>query len=360
MEPKSPSFATTAILEEVPQIATPAKATLIPDPIITANIYCSRYIDDLLRDAVAPYRLAMRDDTNDDSFLWFFRYGKRGEHLKLRVHAPEARRELLRANLERTISRFLESIADAPLPAKRISKSALPPVDAEDALDDDYPDRSLLWTTYRRSPVIVGDPIYAQDDRHMALFTRALAASADFLLAEILPASREPRYLQHRQNSFLKLIIAGIASTGLEATRWSVYFRYHHDWLIRHLLSQVSLGVDAAALDAELTGHVDKVRGAVPALARIMIAHQAEEYDRNARSGPLGTWRAAVHEFFSFIQCYRGRPEYDRDPYTDDHSFLPLFKVLHACANQLGFRISNEAFLYRLLIEAAADSEVAP
>ena len=44
----------------------------------------------------------------------------------------------------------------------------------------------------------------------------------------------------------------------------------------------------------------------------------------------------------------------------NDRSFLPLFKVLHACANQLGFRISNEAFLYRLLIEAAAHIEVAP
>jgi hypothetical protein len=331
----------------------------MPDPIITANIYCSRYIDDLLRDAVAPYRIAMRD-TNDDSFLWFFRYGKRGEHLKLRVHAPAARRDVLRANLEQTISRFLESIADAPLPAKRISKSALPSVDAEDALDDDYPDRSLLWTTYRRSPVIVGDPIYAQDDRHMTLFTRALAASADFLLAEVLPASREPGYLQHRQSSFLKLIIAGIASTGLETTQWSVYFRYHHDWLIRHLLSQVSLGVDAAALNAELTGHVDKVRGAIPALARIMTAHQAERHGGNAPSGRLATWRGAVHDFFSFVQRYRGRPEYDRDPYTDDHSFLPLFKVLHACANQLGFRISNEAFLYRLLIEAATDRGVSP
>lgn len=325
------------------------------DPIVTANVYCSRHMDDLLRDAVAPFKSAMQHELGGDGFLWFYRYGKRGEHLKLRLHAPESRREALRASLEQTLSRFLETIADAP-PVERISKSALPPVDVEDAIDEDCPDRSMLWTHYQRSPVIVGDPIYVQDDRHMALFTRAAAASADFLLGEVLPASRDPKYLQRRQNSFLKLMIAGLAATDFAATAWPVYFTYHRDWLIRHLVSQAPLGVDAAALQAEIDGHLEKVRGTLPALARIMDAQRTEVRDGSAPGGPLAAWTAAVREFFAYVTGYRGRPEYNRDPYTDDHTFLPMFKLLHLCANQSGFRISNEAYMHHLLLHAAVAS----
>jgi len=332
--------------------STPALA----DPVITANIYCSRHIDDLLRDAVAPFCAAMLDELGGDGFLWFYRYGKRGEHLKLRLHAPEPWRAALRASLERTMSCFLDGIAGAA-PVDRITKRSLPPVDAEDASDDDRPDRSLLWTTYQRSPVIVGDPIYARDDRHMALFTRALAASAEFLLSEVLPASREANYLQLRQNSFLKLIISGMAATDFTADRWPEYHAYHRDWLVRHLVSNSPLGVDAAAIHAEISGHLDRARSAVPALARIMEAQRAQARDGGAADGPLRAWSAAVRALFAHLIGYRGRPEYDRDPYTGDHTFLPLFKVFHACGNQLGLRISNEAYLHHLLLEAALASQ---
>jgi hypothetical protein len=214
----------------------------------------------------------------------------------------------------------------------------------------------MLWTSYRRSPVLVGDPIYVKDDHHMALFTKAAAASADFLLRDVLPASREPTYLQQRQNAFLKLIIAGLAATDFSAVMWPAYLTYHHDWLIRHLVSQSSLSVDAAAMDIELAGHVDRARGALPALARIISAQRAEARDGGAPGGPLGAWSAAVQEFFAYVRGYRGRPGYDRDPYTDDHSFLPLFKLFHVSANQLGLRISNEAYLHRLLLQSAVAS----
>jgi hypothetical protein len=330
------------------------------DPVVTANIYCSQYINDLLRDAVAPFRSAMHDETSGRGFLWFFRYGKRGEHLKLRLHAPESHRGALHARLEQTVSRFLDTI-DPAAPVDRLSKSALPPVDVEDEPDEDYPDRAMLWTRYRRSPVVVGDLIYTQDDHHMARFTRAAAASADFLLEEVFPASREPAYPQRRQSAFLKLITAGMAATDFAAATWPTYFSYHHDWLVRHLAAYSSLGVDAASLEAEIDGLLDKARGAVPALARIMAAQRAARCDGGGSSGPLGAWSCAVQSFFAYVQGYRGRPEYDRDPYTDDHSFLPLFKLFHACANQLGLRVSNEAYLYRLLLEAATASvEAAP
>jgi hypothetical protein len=341
--------------ESVDSMSTVLPAPSMADPVVTANIYCSRYINDLLREAVAPFRSVMHDDTEGHGFLWFFRYGKRGEHLKLRLHAPEPRREALQVRLEQTISPFLETIGQAA-PIKRLSKSALPAVDVEDEADEDHPDRAMLWTRYRRSPVIVGDPIYARDDHHMARFTRAAAASADFILGEVLPASREPTYLQRRQSSFLKLIIAGMAATDFAAATWPVYFTYHHDWLVRHLVVNSPVGLDRPAFEAEIAGHLEKTRAAVPALARVMAAQRAQRLDGGAASGPLGAWTDAVRSFFEYVRGYRGRPEYNRDPYTDDHSFLPLFKVFHACANQLGLRISNEAYLYRLLLEAAIAS----
>jgi hypothetical protein len=336
-------------------MSTVFPAPSMADPVVTANIYCSQYINELLRTAVAPFRSVMHDETDGHGFLWFFRYGKRGEHLKLRLHAPESHRGALHAGLEQTVSRFLETI-DPVAPVDRISKSALPPVDVEDEPDEDYPDRAMLWTRYRRSPVVVGDPIYTQDDHHMARFTRAAAASADFLLGEVFPILREPTYLQRRQSSFLKLIIAGMAATDFAAATWPTYFTYHHDWLVRHLVAYSSLGVDAASLGAEIDGHLDKARAAVPALAQVMAAQRAERRDGRPPSGPLGAWSDAVKSFFAYVQGYRGRPQYNRDPYTDDHTFLPLFKVFHACANQLGLRISNEAYLYRLLLEAAIAS----
>jgi hypothetical protein len=74
--------------------------------------------------------------------------------------------------------------------------------------------------------------------------------------------------------------------------------------------------------------------------------------------GPLAAWGAAMRDFFEYIKGYRNRPEYDRDPYTDEYTFLPLFKVFHACANQLGFRISHETYLHHLLLAAShASSE---
>ncbi len=268
----------------------------------------------------------------------------------------------LQDSLGKAMSDFLESVSNAP-PVERISKSALPPLDVEDAVAEDYPDRSLLWTTYRRSPAIIGDPAYARDDRHVAYFTRALAASSDFILGEVVGGSKDPAYLRRRQNSFLKLVITGLAVTDLSPAAWSVYFTYHRDWLIRHLVTNAPLGAEAATILAEIEGQIDKARAALPALARIMAAQRAAASEQGDAGGLLGAWSVAVRSSFEYVQSYRGRPEYNCDPYTDDHAFLPLFKLFHACANQFGFRISNEAYLHHLLLQATqvpSENEPAP
>jgi hypothetical protein len=333
-------------------MSDPTRALSMADPVVTANVYCSRYIDDLLREAVRPFRATMRVELADAGFLWFYRYGRRGEHLKLRIHAPESQRAMLQERLGQELTRFLDAMADAP-PVERLSKIAMPPVDVEDTPDEDHPDRSMLWTTYRRSPVIIGDPLYVQDSEHVALFTRALGISADFILDEVVPGSADPAYLRRRQNAFLKLLIAGLAATDYPLETWPVYLTYHRDWLVRHLVTRSPLKMDGAAIMAEIDGQLDKSRAALPALARIMASQRAEAAEDVPAEGHLGAWRAAVGRFFEYVQGYRGRPEYDRDPYTQDHTFLPVFKLFHACANQFGFRISNEAYMHHLLLQAA-------
>lgn len=349
------------------------------DPIVTASLYCSRHIDRALHEAVSPFRAALQERLGADAYLWFYRYAKRGEHLKLRVHAPSAHADALRALLDEHAQRFLAVMADEP-PVERISKGAMPAMDVEDELDADQPDRSLLWTTYQRTPVIVGDLRYVQDDRHMALFTQGLAASSDYALAEVIPAFAERSYHQKRQNAFLKLAIAGMSMTALAAPQWVTYFRYHRDWLIRHLVMISPPDVTAEVLTEELDQRLEGVRKILPSLANIMAAHRQQDDDSDESSPdaaspaeasaaedpagdsadgtppeqtPFDVWRTATAAFFEHVSGYRGRPEYDCDPYSEDYAFLPMFKLLHACANQLGFRISHEAYLHHLLLQAA-------
>ncbi|ACY14044.1 hypothetical protein Hoch_1492 [Haliangium ochraceum DSM 14365] len=341
------------------------------DPIVTASLYCSRHIDRALHEAINPFRAALQEKLGAGAYLWFYRYAKRGEHLKLRVHAPSADADALRALLDEHVQRFLAVVADEP-PVERISKGAMPAMDVEDELETDQPDRSLLWTTYQRTPVIVGDLRYVQDDRHMALFTQGLAASSDYALAEVIPAFAERSYHQKRQNAFLKLAIAGMSMTDLAAPQWVTYFRYHRDWLIRHLVMISPPEVTAEVLTEELDQRLEGVRRILPSLANIMAAHREEDddSDENAPDSasateessaeqtppeptPFDTWRTATAAFFEHVSGYRGRAEYDCDPYSEDYAFLPMFKLLHACANQLGFRISHEAYLHHLLLQAA-------
>jgi hypothetical protein len=56
--------------------------------------------------------------------------------------------------------------------------------------------------------------------------------------------------------------------------------------------------------------------------------------------------------FYEHVSAYRGNQHFDRDPFTRDFAFLPIFKVLHFAANQFSFRISNEAYVFDLLFRA--------
>ena len=319
------------------------------DPIVTANIYCSRRLDDLMKAAIVPFWSQVSAEFEDAGCrLWLMRYAKRGEHLKVRIHAPEALKDRLVTALKACVESYFQSTAGSS--GEWLSNPAVPPIDIEDQSPEDQEDRSFLLTTYRRSPVCFGEPTFCADDRHVALFCRAMAAQAELLLSRLAPHADDSTFGQRRQNLLIQQVIAALAAVGFDDGKITDYVKYHRGWLTRSLVSKG----DARSTTEEsvagfYSGKLDRMGPAIEGLTRLLAArHQAQE----SRDPLMDRWRDAVSDLFGHVEAYRGDPRYDFDPYTDDHAFLPIYKVLHLGANQLGLRISGEAFVYYLLAAA--------
>lgn len=325
-----------------------------PDPLVSANLYASRHLDDVLREIILPcWTRLQREAPGQDLYLWFFRYARRGEHLKVRLHGPPHLRELLRTTLEQAAAHGFAAMGGDPS-AEQVSNPHVPPMDEEDTLDGNHPDRSLLWTNYRRSPVIMGSELYAGDEQHTELFTRVLGESSRLVLSELTPELGSPAFAQKRQSLFIKMLISALAETDLELEQWAGYFTYHRDWIIRFLAAKSALPKSQPeAFVEEFEQRVPKSGGTLASLGEIMALQKSAAREGRVEPGPLEAWRQSVARYFRHVSSYRGRPEYDVDPYTTDYAALALFKALQGCANQCGFRLSNEAHIHHLLLRAA-------
>src|SRR6476661_446290 len=114
-------------------------APAFPDPALTANVYCSGRLDTVIFGAVAPFWRELRPhDPGRLGHLWLMRYGKGGEHLKIRFHGPESCRPLIRGRLEERVTAFLGSLEPAAEPAPPARERA-PAIDVEDAAEN-HPD----------------------------------------------------------------------------------------------------------------------------------------------------------------------------------------------------------------------------
>jgi hypothetical protein len=321
-----------------------------PDPAVTASIYCNRQLDRLLHAVIAPFWREVRS-RHPDVWIWFFRYGRGGEHLKLRIHGPAAVGDIVRALLERHLEPFFANPVSDPPDGVWISKSALPPLDLEDETEDDYPNKSLLWTHYRRRPEPFGCELYTRDDTHLELFVRTQAAAAEVLLERLAPEVDGPRFAQVRQNLFIKLLVLGLAATDFDAAQWAAYHAYHREWLIQTLV-RIPGTISRQAILEELETRLGAGRAGALALASRIEAGVAAERPP-ASPDAFGSWSRAMTDFFGHVRAYRGRPEYDQDPFTRDFAYLPLHKVFNGVANQFGYRLSHEAYVHHLLCVAA-------
>jgi hypothetical protein len=325
------------------------------DPVLTANIYSNRGLDELIHGAIVPFRQELRDRDPDGGWaLWLVRYSRCGEHLKVRLHGPAGGRDAARELLERSVEAHFASLPPAPDEAPRVSRPDAPPIDVEDEAASDFPDRTLLWTRYRRSHVNLGPPPFLEDDRYAELFTACLGAGAELVLDALRPDSVGAFSGAARQRGLLAGLLGGLEALDLTAAERAAYLAYHRDWLVR-------FSVKHPAQQAEVGAHFDRrLDGMRPVVDKLRRSAAAQ---REARTRPgdavQETWRGALADLRAYLVRFRGDPRFHVDPFTDDVVFPPVFKVFHSLANHLGVSMLDEAFVHHLLLHASADEPAA-
>jgi hypothetical protein len=326
--------------------------------MLTASIYCTSFLDAALFGAVRPFWRAFKaENPKSDAFLWVMRYGRGGEHLKVRIHGQEAFRPRLRELLEESVSGLFAGLPQPETPIAKRGWGRTPAIDAEDAVDEDHADRIFLWTTYHRSPVSLGGDPYLSDDRYAELFTRCLASSSEIVLS-LEPGEDGELPFKVRQNTLLKALIAGLAVLDFSLDRRLEYIAYHRDWLLRFVLPKDRRS-EAEPLEQLLGSfevRIGQMGGALLALGKSARSHWNRSRETIFQSeGPFTAWQRAVVDLAAYIAPFRDDPAYRLDPFSTDSLFGPLFKLLHGFSNQLGNNIANEALAYHTVLRAGGD-----
>lgn len=310
-----------------------------PDPMLTASVYCEGGLDGALARIVAPLLERLRQDS-PAAYVWTVRFGRRGQHLKLRAHATGADLAPLRDLVGSLAESFFAAQA-APPPAERPPRLDLPPIDPDDEAEEVQPDRTLLWTRYRRSHVSLGGDPWLSDDVYAARMTECLGRGCESVLAAVAAAPDGSIAAGERQKLILKALMSGLPAAGLDTTEGaSSYLRYHRDWLLRFFLGDES--EERAALDG-FDRQLERMASTVARLGEIGLGDAPPAGDREP------TWAAAVARLSAHLATHREDPEFRTDPFAPDAAHPALFKVFHGTANQAGLRPLEEAFVHHLL-----------
>lgn len=323
-------------------------AALHPDPVLSASIYRSGRIDGLIRGAVVPFRLRLGQAFPDgECRLWMLRYARSGSHLKVRLHGPEAVRPVAERLLAEAVeSHFLRAAAPVEGEA-RVSRPNSPPIDEDDDTAEDYPDRTLRWTRYRRIHICLGPKLFLEDDRYVGLFTVCLGRGAEVVFDALgtegdddLPGSARLKALQNA-------LIAGLSAARFSRDERAAYLAYHRDWLLRFVLPS------RAREEEMLAGFERRADGMAALLDQARRTTSGWELTPPAPAAPsLVRWRESVSDLLHHLEPFRHDPAYRVDPFSEDASFPSLFKVCHSLANQLGVDMLNEAYVHHLLLRA--------
>lgn len=314
-----------------------------PDPFLTANLYCKGFLDELVHQVVRPFWLEsapQREGT--EPYLWMLRYGRGGEHLKIRVHGPESLRPTLRDSLAEKAALFFGQLQAPAAGSPEPGQSAAPPIDPEDQ-EAEHADRTLLWTTYRRSPIVLGAPPLPEDARYAGLFTRCLGHGCEVVLARYASG---PPLAAGRQAALLELLASGVAALWPTQAERVSYFSYHRDWLVRIPILKRQLGTRKAR---EVLERYDKAaQGFDPARKAALKALLQPE------GGPPSPWARSLTDLREDLRRFEGKPEYSVDPLVAGPLYPAVFKVLHGLANQLGVNPLNEGLAHHLALHTLA------
>ncbi len=315
----------------------------LADPILTASIYRSGALDEVIHRVIAPFRNELVATTH---WMWVLRYNRCGEHLKVRLHgSPNERDEL--ANLFESGVRCYLAGAE-PIAAQRMNRLDAPPIDLEDQGTGSHQDTTFLWTTYRRSPVSFGGKPFLLDDTYAVLVARCLARGLDLALLALQPDAGGCFEYKPRQASLLKALLAGLSPVKSR----SAYLTYHRDWLLRAFLARNWKNLDDAdQLLAKLELRAASARESIAILRQVAQA-KWNRVAANDLETPEAAWQEAISNLLQYVARFGDDPEFHLDPFAAEPCFPVLFKAFNGLSNQLGLDPLNEAYTYHLLLHA--------
>jgi hypothetical protein len=327
---------------------------VFPDPSLTANLYCAGRLNEVIFHVVRPaWRRFQDGDPEELWYLWFMRYGKGGEHLKIRAHGPAEGRALLTGLLIQSAEAYFSSLEPVDEVLQRDPWEGAPPIDAQDNVSTRHPDRSLLWTDYLRSHISLGGKPLLLDDRYAALATECLARAAEIAFQAIEPDEHGNFPHQRRQSTLLGGLISSMAALGFTCQQRSAYLQYHRDSLLRFLVRK---NKDPFAKVRETLGRfhlqASKMGDSFHRLESL-AREQWEQGPRDAQSDrPEARWCRSLVRLQRHISPLCQDPDFHLDPFSLDPTFPPLFKTIHGFANHLGIALADEAFAHHILLVA--------
>jgi hypothetical protein len=310
-------------------------------PIVTANIYCDRRLDAVVHEVVVPWLEMLRGGGEGDWGIWWVRYTRNGEHLKVRLHGPEAEAERAKELLEEATGRFFATLPPVDPTEERRDRPRAPAIDAEDESPEIRPDRTLLWTRFRRSPVSLG-PLFLEDDEFVGRLMGCLAHGAELVMAA-RPDARGVVPEGVRQRTLITAVIAGLG--GAPFADRAAYLEYHRDWLLRFTAAD-------AAREARLRESFDARLAGMAALVEQLGRTMDAEWSA-AAEGPGAPLRAGIAGLCARAEGLGLTLETLGDPYAGHAAYPLLFKSLQGIANQAGVDMTTEAFVHHLLAAAA-------
>ena len=332
---------------ERPSVVAEPEPAGNPDPRLAANLYCAGRLDRVIHEVVAPFRRELRAIDPERRYrLWILRYARGGEHLKVRVHCPEELAPILQENLEAAARRFFSSLDGPAEPLSR--RKGAPPVDDADLEDGFHPDRTLVWTRHRRSPVVLGDPSLLGNDAYVARLIACLGDGCEAVLdAFELDGGTVP--FRRRQYTLSRILAAGLRAVFPDLAERRAFLAYHRDWVVRSLV----LGAGAGPEKARSLLERFRAEGHAP------IKSLVDSLDAPGRGIDRceAAWCESLTALRSFLDPLTGDPDYDLDPFANGPVFPALFKVFQGIANPLGISPLNEALAHHLLLRATGEDD---
>ena len=310
-----------------------------PDPIVSANLYADGQLDSALVQVVGRFRRHLYK-SGEESFVWAMRYGRRGEHLKIRVHGPAFRESELFRQLSKFAAVWLSKLPAQDLVQPRRLMLFSPPVDQDDIGHEEVADRQFLRTGYRRHPVSLGAEKLLANDEYVAGIVNCLGAGTDFIL-ESLGLDNEGR-LNQRQVQLLLLKAVVLATSALESLDLRLgYLVYHRDWMFRSRLKLAGL-----EREEKCKTLLERVCSSANSLKADHLA-KLEDFALNMWDGGMAQ-NYPLAEMLKIL-CFQMKGMQSFDPFAADYRFGLIFKVLHNLGNVLGLNRISEALVYHVL-----------